>query len=419
MALRSAADAEPGHEGEQEAAAREQVERAPPPWPARRGCAPGSSMVVPILSPGQAPEPRPARPAGPAPVASAPRAATGSRSPRPRSPGPGRRPCVGARGRRRRRRCRCGPSRRAAQRRERPVADAVVVDVVVGHQAHRPRRDGVGQDPVLRQVRQQLVRVGVVEGHDVGAHRRRGRDRTPASAPPPRRPAGPPARGPRAGGRPCRAAPPGPARRARRPGACRPRGACAPGGPSAITSSAPASSDPTGAQSPLDRQHITVVAGRAHSAAATPVAASALKSRAPSRWMGTGPAASASGPQAGLASTAAPDAAMCVFSMLTSDTAGLVVLGRPARLGHVVGAQHAVRVVHRVELDARVLGRRAVLVRDHVLAASGHHGGARRGTGRAGRSGWPSPRRRRRARPACPTRAAKASSSARTVGSSP
>ena len=66
---------------------------------------------------------------------------------------------------------------------------------------------------------------------------------------------------------------------------------------------------------------MTVVAGAAHSAAGTPVAATALKSRAPSMWMGTGPAASTSASRRAVVH-GAPDAAMCVFSMLTSDTSG-------------------------------------------------------------------------------------------------
>ncbi len=51
----------------------------------------------------------------------------------------------------------------------------------------------------------------------------------------------------------------------------------------AITSAGPATREPTGAASPFDRQHMTVVAGAASVAAGTPVAISALKRRAPSR----------------------------------------------------------------------------------------------------------------------------------------
>ena len=123
-------------------------------------------------------------------------------------------------------------------------------------------RDGVGQHPVALQVRQELVGLGVGEGHDVGAHRLRGRARSRASAAPRPRPAAPPVRGPRAGARPCRAGPAVRAPPARRPGACRPRAACGRAGPRRSRPRRPASSEPTGAHSPLDRQHMTVVAGR-------------------------------------------------------------------------------------------------------------------------------------------------------------
>ena len=66
---------------------------------------------------------------------------------------------------------------------------------------------------------------------------------------------------------------------------------------------------------------MTVVAADAHSAAGTPVATSALNSRAPSMWMGTGPAASTSARRRAV-DHGAPDAAMWVFSMLMRDTAG-------------------------------------------------------------------------------------------------
>ncbi len=66
---------------------------------------------------------------------------------------------------------------------------------------------------------------------------------------------------------------------------------------------------------------MTVVAAAAHSAAGTPVATSALKSRAPSMWIGTGPAASTTSCRRA-ADHGAPDAAMWVFSMLTRDTEG-------------------------------------------------------------------------------------------------
>ena len=52
-----------------------------------------------------------------------------------------------------------------------------------------------------------------------------------------------------------------------------------------------------------------------------PVAATVLKRRAPSMWMGTGPAASATASRRAVVH-GAPDAAMCVFSILTSETSG-------------------------------------------------------------------------------------------------
>ena len=192
-------------------------------------------------------------------------------------------------------------------RSQRPAAQAGIVDVVVGDQAHGARGDGAGQHALA------------LAGGPAACPARGGRRSRCWCAPT----AG---SSPQSGHRCATAS----ARRAARawssgrrstiwlqgqqagrgqharPGACRRPGACAPGGPRSITSSGPASSEPTGAQSPLDRQHITVVAGAAHSAAATPVAASALKSRAPSRWMGTSPAAAATAGQPVHATTGRP-----------------------------------------------------------------------------------------------------------------
>ena len=58
-----------------------------------------------------------------------------------------------------------------------------------------------------------------------------------------------------------------------------------------MTSAGPARTEPTGAHRPLDRHDITVVTGAAKRAASTPVATSALKSRAPSMCTGSRPAA--------------------------------------------------------------------------------------------------------------------------------
>ena len=102
------------------------------------------------------------------------------------------------------------------------------------------------------------------------------------------------ARGRPPGARPsCRARPARP-RRESRPDASRRRGACARRAHARSSPAGPASSEPTGAQSPLERHAITVVAGAAYSAALVPVATTALKSRAPSRCRGRSPMARAS-----------------------------------------------------------------------------------------------------------------------------
>ena len=66
---------------------------------------------------------------------------------------------------------------------------------------------------------------------------------------------------------------------------------------------------------------MTVVTGAARRSAGMEVATSALKSRAPSMWMGTAPATAATACRRSI-DQGAPEAAMCVCSMLTSDTAG-------------------------------------------------------------------------------------------------
>ena len=196
-------------------------------------------------------------------------------------------------------------------------------------------------------------------------------------------------------------APPVPARPGRRPGACLRPAACAPAGPRRSRPPGPASSDPTGAHRPLDRQHMTVVAGAAQSAAGTPVATSALKSRAPSRWTGTGPGRVGERAQTGHRPGGARRGHVRVLDA-DERHRRLVVLRRLARPADVAGAQHAVVVVEPDELDPGVHGRRAVLVGDHVLAATRHDGGPRRRAGRGRRSGWPSRPRARTGRPACP-----------------
>ena len=91
--------------------------------------------------------------------------------------------------------------------------------------------------------------------------------------------------------------------------------------PRVTTSVDPASSEPTGAHRPLERQHITVVAGAAQAETGIPVATSALKRRAPSRWTGRSPAAAITAPNRSI-DQGAPEAAMWVFSRQTSETAG-------------------------------------------------------------------------------------------------
>ena len=153
-----------------------------------------------------------------------------------------------------------GASRCVAERGD-GARDAGVVDVVVRDEADRLGRDGVGQHAVTLQVGQQLVRLGVGEGHDVGAHPSRVEA---AVGPALRHRLGQPRRPGVVLGQALDhvgAAPPAPAPPGRRPGACRRRAACAPDGPRRSRPPSPASSEPTGAHRPLDRQHMTVVAG--------------------------------------------------------------------------------------------------------------------------------------------------------------
>ena len=95
-----------------------------------------------------------------------------------------------------------------------------------------------------------------------------------------------------------------------------------------------------------------------------------------------------------------------------------MVLGGLAGHPHVVGVDHAVLVVDGNELDPGVQGRRAELVGDHVLAAPATT--ADPGAVRIRRAIWfaMTPEGTNSAA-GLPTRAAKVSSSARTVGSSP
>ena len=212
-----------------------------------------------------------------------------------------------------------GPSasRCRAQRHQGPP-EAFVVDVAVRHQSDHAVVDGLGQDPLAGEVVEQLGRCGRAEHHDVGPHVGGvepgvGPARGHGLGQPPRPGVvlgqrGPPSRGRR-----------GPARPAPRPGACRRRGACARRRAAAITSAGPASSDPTGAHSPLDRQDITVVARRGQRGRPrTPVATSALKSRAPSRCTRHRPGRATTADSAP-EGQGTPPAAMWVFSTQTRD----------------------------------------------------------------------------------------------------
>ena len=246
----------------------------------------------------------------------------------------------------------------------------------------------MGQHPVALQVSQRACRGRHARTSRCWCARWPGRARNAASVAPPRPPGATPGRGPRRAAPPSPTTPPVPARRGRRPVASRPE-PLAGQPPSAITSSGPASSEPTGAHRPLDRQHITVVAAAAQSAAGHPRGhlgveqpcavhvdgdrAGRLDHRAQSRASGPG----------------APDAAMCVFSMQTERHRGLMVLRRLARPADVVGAHHAVAVVELDELDAR---RSSPPRRTRRPPRAGGDPPRRRSPGwtaRARRSGWP------------------------------
>ena len=151
---------------------------------------------------------------------------------------------------------------------------------------------------------------------------------------------------------------------------------------------------------------------------ATPVAASALKSRAPSRWIGTGPAASTRAPSR--------PSTRCTrrrhVRVLDADERhGRLVVRRRPRGPRPRRRRAPCRRRRRRSRNwmPGVLRRGPVLVGHHVLAAPATT--AVPGAHRTRNAIWLRHHagRRRTVRPACPTRAAKASSSARTVGSSP
>ena len=84
-----------------------------------------------------------------------------------------------------------------------------------------------------------------------------------------------------------------------------------------MASAGPATSDPIGAPSPLDRQTDTMSNGAARSVGVSPVAAAAFHSLAPSQWSPS-PARSAQARSARSRSTGCtvPPAKLCVFSTL-------------------------------------------------------------------------------------------------------
>src|SRR4029453_14610758 len=81
----------------------------------------------------------------------------------------------------------------------------------------------------------------------------------------------------------------------------------------------PHTSEPTGAPRPFERQNVTVSASSAHAEAGVPVATSALKRRAPSRW--TESLFSRAACATSLASSSGktrPPPGLCVFSSATT-----------------------------------------------------------------------------------------------------
>ena len=90
----------------------------------------------------------------------------------------------------------------------------------------------------------------------------------------------------------------------------------------------PQSSDPTGQPKPFERQKETESAGAASSAAASPVAASALKMRAPSRCTASpAPRATSAGEAVAAAVSAAPPQRFCVFSRQSRALRGAWMFG--------------------------------------------------------------------------------------------
>ena len=151
-----------------------------------------------------------------------------------------------------------------------------------------------------------------------------------------------------------------------------------------------------------------------------PVATTALNSRAPSRCRAR--PFSAAQPQ--ISATASygctrPAPRLCVFSRHTSRVRTQWSLSRPDAVHQLLDVQHAVVAVDRLGRDAEQLRVRALLVAEDVAIRFAQEFVARPGSGRARQAGCPSCRRERTAPLPCRASRRSASSSARTVGSSP
>ena len=154
----------------------------------------------------------------------------------------------------------------------------------------------------------------------------------------------------------------------------------------------PASSDPTGADSPFDRQTQTESTERVSSRASTPRATAALNTRAPSRW------------------TANP--ASCATAASASDLVRRQH-GPAGRVVRVLQAQQAGRREHRLRLADRPSARRRDPARRGVRGPASPAGRTpTRSRCTPSRTGAPTPRRwpRRRARRACAARRCSTSS---------
>ena len=141
-----------------------------------------------------------------------------------------------------------------------------------------------------------------------------------------------------------------------------------------MTSDGPASTEPTGAHSPLERQHITVVTVAAYWAAVVPVATSACQRRAPSMCTATPDCdAKAETCRSSARGQGAPLAGMWVFSTHNRVTRGVVVADRIEGPSQIGGVDGAVVIGYQVELHAGVAAGGAPFVGHDVLAGTGHH----------------------------------------------